>query len=64
MFEQALKKLGVKKDDAIMVGDSIDTDMVGAEAAGIKAVLVDRKNNRDYKLKISSLTEIEKILEQ
>ena len=64
MFEQAIKKLGVKKDDVVVVGDSIETDIVGAESAGLKAVLVDRKDNREYKLKIKSLTDLGKVLEQ
>ena len=58
-----LKKLKLKKDDVIIVGDSVETDMLCAENAGIKGVLVDRKGTREYKLKIPNLTEVEKILE-
>ncbi len=59
LYEIALKELGVDKQDAIVVGDSIETDMEGAKAAGIKAVLIDRRNVREYPEKILALTELE-----
>jgi 2-haloalkanoic acid dehalogenase type II len=62
MFDLALGQLGVSKKDAIMVGDSMETDIAGAENAGVMAVLIDRKGTREYKNKIKSLTEIEKFL--
>lgn len=58
LFETALKKLKLKKDDVISVGDSIESDMKGAETAGIKAYLLDRRGNREYANKIITLTEI------
>lgn len=62
MFEKALKKVKVKKGDAIMVGDSIESDISGAENAGIKAILIDRNNKREYENKITNLKEIDKFL--
>lgn len=62
MFELILKKLKLKKEEAMMVGDSIASDIKGAEAAGIKAVLVDRRGSRDYKDKVSSLNELKSFL--
>jgi len=62
MFELALKKLKVKKEDAIMVGDSIPTDIEGAKNAGIKPILIDRRGTREYEDKIADLTELSKIL--
>ncbi len=59
-----LKKMKAKKEDVLMVGDSVETDMLCAENAEIKGVLVDRKGTREYKLKIPNLSEVEKILEQ
>lgn len=64
LFEAALKKHKLKKTDAIAVGDSIETDIKGAEAAGIKAYLIDRKGKREFANKIQSLTEILKIVEE
>lgn len=40
MFDAALALLGVPAADALMVGDRIDTDIVGANDAGIPAALV------------------------
>ncbi len=62
MFDIALGKLGVSKEGAVMVGDSIETDIAGAEKAGVMAVLIDRKGTREYANKIRSLSEIEKFL--
>jgi putative hydrolase of the HAD superfamily len=55
MFRHCLDKLGVKAEETLMVGDSIETDMEGAEKAGIKGVLVDRRGRREYPQKISTL---------
>jgi len=63
LFEKALKKLKIKPEEAVMVGDSIASDMRGAENAGIKGILIDRRErDLDYKPKITSLKEIEKFL--
>ncbi len=63
LFDCALDKLKLKKKDVIMVGDSMETDIAGAEKAGVLAVLIDRKGTREYANKIASLAEIGKFLE-
>lgn len=40
MFEYALKAAGCGKADAVMVGDQLDTDIEGANRAGIDSILV------------------------
>jgi putative hydrolase of the HAD superfamily len=42
VFQRALEVAGVGPDEAVHVGDSLDTDIEGARAAGIRAVLVQR----------------------
>ena len=64
LFEAALKKLKLKKDDVISVGDSIETDIKGAENAGIKGYLLDRKGRREFERKIMTLTEVLKLVEE
>ncbi len=64
LFELALKKLKLKKGDVIAVGDSIETDIKGAEAAGIKAYLLDRRGKREFANKVLTLTELIKIAEE
>jgi putative hydrolase of the HAD superfamily len=42
IFAAALELLGVAARDAVMVGDSVEDDVEGAEAAGMRAFLLDR----------------------
>ena len=65
IFDEALKKLGIKKKkDCIMVGDSMESDITSAKRAKINAVLVDRKERREYETKIKTLDELKPILEE
>jgi len=38
MFEQALARRGVSADITVMVGDRVETDIVGAQAAGLRTI--------------------------
>ena len=42
IFQAALDRLDVRADDAVMVGDSLEEDVEGARALGMRAILVDR----------------------
>jgi putative hydrolase of the HAD superfamily len=42
IFEVALERLRRGPEEALMVGDSLETDITGARAAGIRAVLLNR----------------------
>jgi HAD superfamily hydrolase (TIGR01549 family) len=44
IFETALEQLGVAAADAVMVGDSVEDDVEGARAVGMRGVLLDREN--------------------
>ena len=44
IFRAALERLDVEPPQAAMVGDSIDDDVEGAKAVGIRALLLDREN--------------------
>jgi putative hydrolase of the HAD superfamily len=44
IFQAALDVLGVEAPEAVMVGDSVEDDVEGAIAVGMKAFLVDREN--------------------
>jgi putative hydrolase of the HAD superfamily len=63
MFETALEKLGVAPEDAIMVGDSLETDIPGAKAAGVKGILVDRRGMREFEPKVAELKGILPLIE-
>jgi HAD superfamily hydrolase (TIGR01662 family) len=42
IFRAVLELLDVEPDDAVMVGDTIEDDIEGAHALGMRAILVDR----------------------
>ena len=42
IFQAALELLGVGADETVMVGDSLEEDVEGARALGMRAILIDR----------------------
>jgi ribonucleotide monophosphatase NagD (HAD superfamily) len=40
LYEEALRRLNASSETTAMVGDRLDTDMAGAERAGLSTVLV------------------------
>jgi len=44
IFQAALQLLGVEPEEAVMVGDSVEDDVEGALALGMRAFLIDREN--------------------
>jgi 4-nitrophenyl phosphatase len=40
MIEQALKHLGTRKKETMMIGDQIATDIVAGQSAGLRAILI------------------------
>jgi len=47
MFRAALRRGGVRKDQAVMIGDQVDTDILGASKAGIDSILVKTGVDKD-----------------
>ena len=43
IFEQTLKALGVSASETVFVGDTLDADIEGAKAVGMKAVYIERR---------------------
>lgn len=65
IFQYALEKLGVKPQEAIHVGNSMEEDVVGAKAAGIKTVWIKNKEApivEEPNYTINSITELPKII--
>ena len=60
IFWQVLRQLDCSPDDAIHVGDSLISDIAGAQAAGCRPVLIDRKGRHlDFPLlRVESLAEL------
>lgn len=64
IFHEAVRQLGVKPDRIVHIGDLPHDDFSGAVAAGLRAILIDRKNK--YFLhpnRISDLFELERQLD-
>jgi len=52
---RALKELGLPRQDVVMVGDDIETDIGGAQNAGIRGVLVKTGKYREDTLARSTV---------
>lgn len=57
-----LKEISLTPGECVYVGDSLQSDLAPAERAGIKAILIDRQDRRDFFPKICSLRELERHL--
>lgn len=61
-FKRVLTEVNATPEECIMVGDSIQSDILPAKRAGIKVILVDRKDCQDFQPKIKSFKELESVL--
>jgi putative hydrolase of the HAD superfamily len=46
IFKRALDMLNIKADEAVFVGDTIDADIEGAKATGMKAIYIERRTQK------------------
>ena len=59
IFRAALELVGCEPSDALMIGDSIEDDVEGARAVGMRALLLDRAGRfPDAEGRIESLAEL------
>ena len=45
IFEHCLERMGIEKEEAIMVGDNLMTDILGANRVGMKSVWINREGH-------------------
>jgi putative hydrolase of the HAD superfamily len=64
IFAAGLEVAGAAPEEALAVGDTPEEDLAGAEAAGIRALLLDRGQRGQSPLVVSSLGEISDHLER
>jgi putative hydrolase of the HAD superfamily len=68
LFEHALSLMSISKEEAMMVGDNLMTDILGASQAGMKSVWINRHNKERNEViptfEIKRLSEIFGILEK
>lgn len=62
IYDIFLKRFGILPTETLMIGDSLKNDVVGAQSAGLDAILLDRDNTIDYHPKIKNLLELKEIL--
>ena len=67
IFEHTLKLLSLDKGEVVMVGDNLNTDILGAKRAGITSVWLNRHDRKPEDVKptyeITNLLELLPILE-
>ena len=49
-YQEALRRCNLQPHEVLMIGDSMTTDILGAQAAGIDARFFDRKKDNLYSL--------------
>jgi len=69
IFEQALTELGSMPESTVMVGDTLEADIVGAKNIGMKAILIDADNSQagGHRLPdavVKSIGEVRDVLEK
>lgn len=66
MFDHALERLKLHKDEVIMVGDNLNTDILGASRMGIKTVWINRRGITPQKVvpdyEVKALREVPRIV--
>ncbi len=68
MFQHALDRLSLAKEDVIMVGDNLKTDIKGANQAGIKSIWINRRNENPEEVipdfEVSELSGLPELIKQ
>jgi putative hydrolase of the HAD superfamily len=69
IYKKALKKLGVKPEETVFVGDTVDADVQGAKAVGMKTVYLERRLQKDVEIAcpdqtVKSLSELAGAIER
>ena len=68
IFKSTLKMMGILAEEAVFVGDTIDADIEGAKAVGMRAVHIERRTQKASEIfrsdhTIKSLVELPKAIE-
>ncbi|MDO8740694.1 MAG: HAD family hydrolase [Candidatus Woesearchaeota archaeon] len=62
VFLKIIKKLKIKKNEIVHIGDDYEDDYITPRKAGIKAILIDRKNRHKGKFIINTLKKLENLI--
>ena len=65
IFNKAIKKLNLKPNEILVIGNDYENDYLGAKNAGLNALLIDRKNNyKNVKERITSFKQIKNYIKK
>lgn len=64
VFLKIIKKLKIKKNEIVYVGDNYEDDCIVPRKAGIKSILIDRKNKHEGKFIINNLKKLENLINE
>ncbi|MFH0869907.1 MAG: HAD family hydrolase [archaeon] len=64
MYHRMVEKMKLKPEEVVVIGDSVPSDVIGARNAGLKSILLDRRNNREFQPKIINLRELMSLIEE
>ncbi len=62
LLQKILDENNLQVEDCVFVGDSIESDVEAAKSVGMRAILIDRRDRREFEPKIKNLSELEKFL--
>ncbi|WP_299713133.1 HAD family hydrolase [uncultured Tenacibaculum sp.] len=62
IFREIEKRTKVESEEVLMIGDSLKSDIKGAEKMGWKSIQIDRKTNSNNLKAIKDLTQLNKLL--
>ncbi|MBN2892779.1 MAG: YjjG family noncanonical pyrimidine nucleotidase [Bacteroidales bacterium] len=64
LFQHALKSVNATKEESIMIGDSYESDIIGAKNAGIDQIFLNHNNRSDLEIKPTyTVTKLKEIIE-
>ncbi|MBI4344649.1 MAG: TIGR02253 family HAD-type hydrolase [Euryarchaeota archaeon] len=67
IFRYAVRRLGLKPAECVMVGDRLDTDILGARRCGMRTILVRRGKGpkaREADATVGAVTEVPRVLKR
>lgn len=62
IYQATLERAGFMAEDAVFVGDSLRTDALGPQRAGIRSVLVTRAQEQVHREQVASLSEAARLI--
>ncbi|MBI4228994.1 MAG: HAD-IA family hydrolase [Deltaproteobacteria bacterium] len=62
IFEIALNEQGVLAEESILIGDSIEHDILGAKSIGMNSALLDREENYNHRADLITIRDLTQVL--